>query len=81
MNNIRQAIVTKYHAPTNKVGAKISARADAGKVILSWDHGIGPEGNHWKAAEALAKKFDWPTDKMVGGSLPGVPSGYVFVLP
>jgi hypothetical protein len=73
---MRQAIVTKFHGPTNHRGARVKATADAGSITLPWDHALGVEGNHRAAAEALAKKYGWPLD-MFGGGLPG--SGYAFV--
>lgn len=79
-----QAIVTKYHAPTNYRGARISARADAGRVSVVYDHGKSPEANHAGAAQALAYDCGWTTEKgrapLVGGALPAN-AGYVFVMP
>jgi hypothetical protein len=73
---MRQAIVTKFHGPTNHRGARVKATADAGSVTVSWDHSLCIEANHRAAALALASRYGWPLD-MVGGGLPG--SGYVFV--
>lgn len=73
---MRQAIQTKFIAPTNARGARIKAAADAGSVIVSWDYSLGVTDNHHKAAMALADKLDW-AGNWVGGSLPG--AGYVFV--
>lgn len=73
---MRQAIVTKYHGPTNSRSARVSATAEAGKVTLSWDHALDREDNHSAAALALAQKFGWD-GKLAGGGLPG--GGYVFV--
>jgi hypothetical protein len=79
-----QAIVTKYHAPTNYRGARISARADAGKTSVAYDHGKSPEDNHKGAAQALAFECGWTAEKgrapLVGGALPAN-AGYVFVMP
>ena len=71
-----QAIQTKFLGPTNTRGARVSARADAGRVIVSWDHAIGISENHKAAAVALARRFGWPED-MDGGGLPG--SGFAFI--
>lgn len=92
---MRQAIVTRYISPTNTRGTRISARADAGKVIVHWDHALNSEDNHKRAAMALALKFGWLGDTTgqrdipvsrfdkvyVGGSLPRSSSkdAYVFV--
>lgn len=72
-----QAIQTKYHGPTNRIGARVSARCDAGRIMVSWDNKLNADGNHRKAAETLAAKLGW-TQKLVGGGLPG--GGYAFVL-
>lgn len=77
---MRQAIVTKYHGPSNIKGARVSARAEAGSVMLHWDHALNPEDNHKAAAKALAAKFDW-TGPWYGGvphSISGF-GGYCFV--
>ena len=65
-----QAIVTRYHPATNVKGSRVSARAEAGKVILSWDHGLNQAENHCRAAQALATKFDWK-GMYHGGAIPG----------
>ena len=79
-----QAIVTKYHSPTNHRAARMSAKADAGKVSICYDHGKSPEENHKSAAQALAYQRGWTAEKgrapLVGGVLPGN-AGYVFVMP
>jgi hypothetical protein len=74
---MRQAIVTKFHGPTNVRGSRVSARAEAGKITLSWDHALNSDQNHITAAEALVEKLGW-SGHWVGGSIPGT-SGYVFV--
>lgn len=79
-----QAIVTKYHGPTNYKGSRISARADAGRIVRPYDHDLTPEENHAAAAQALADRLGWTTDKgypaLAGGGLPGN-AGYCFVMP
>lgn len=64
-----QAIVTKFHGPTNLKGSRVSATADAGRIVLEWDPALNPDGNHLAAAVAFAKKFGWK-GRIVGGSLP-----------
>lgn len=71
-----QAIQTKFHGPTNTRGARVSARADAGSITLSWDCALNVTDNHKAAAVALARRYGWPED-MDGGSLPG--SGFAFL--
>lgn len=54
-----QAIVTKYHGPTNSRGSRITASAFAGRVTVHYDHALNPDQNHAKAAEALVRKLGW----------------------
>jgi hypothetical protein len=79
-----QAIVTKYHGPTNYKGSRISARAEAGRIIVHYDHALNIGENHAAAAQALADRLGWTTDKgypaLAGGGLPGN-AGYCFVMP
>ena len=75
----RQAIVTKYHGPTNTRAARVSARCDAATIFLTWDNKFDVDDNHTIAARTLAHKLGWPHSKMVGGGLPS--GGYAFVFP
>jgi hypothetical protein len=70
------AIETRFHGPTNTRPARVSARCDAGRIVLPWDYALGGDGNHKAAAVALATRLGWSAD-MIGGSLPG--SGYAWV--
>jgi hypothetical protein len=75
-----QAIVTKFLGPTNVRGSRVKAACYAGSVTLHWDHSLGMEDNHRRAAEALRDKLGWNTHnygKLHMGGLPG--SGYAFV--
>jgi hypothetical protein len=78
-----QAIVTKYHGPTNLRGARVSARAEAGRVRVQYDHALNGSDNHKAAAQALVNKLGWTVaagyPSLVGGALPGN-AGYCFVL-
>ena len=64
-----QAITTKYHGPTNTKPGRVSATAEAGRVIFSWNHALNTDDNHAAAARALRDKFGWK-GRMVGGHLP-----------
>lgn len=79
-----QAIVTKYHGPTNYKGSRISARAEAGRVIVHYDHALNIDENHKAAAQALVERLGWTVAKgypaLAGGALPGN-AGYCFVMP
>ncbi len=74
---VRQAIVTKYHGPTNSRGSRISATAEAGRVYMSYRHDLDIPANHAEAARLFAAKFGWLefSDYAQGGTA----NGYVFV--
>lgn len=78
-----QAIITKYLGPTDHRGARIKAIADAGSVMVHWDHALNVEDNHQRAATALAEKFRWLTNttRLAGGGMPQqTPYAYCFVI-
>lgn len=75
---ILQAIVTRYHGPTNVRGGRIKATACAGSIIVSYDHALDNEANHAAAAKAFADKMGWG-GKWYGGGLPDE-RGNVYVL-
>jgi deoxyribodipyrimidine photolyase len=54
-----QAITTKYICPTNKRGSRISAKCNAGRIIIEWDDALDHEQNHVAAVQALIKKLGW----------------------
>jgi hypothetical protein len=64
-----QAIQTKYHGPTNTRGSRLTAKCDAGRVVVSYNHSMNGQQNHRAAAIALAAKLDWDGDWQ-GGQLP-----------
>ncbi len=72
-----QAIVTKYHGPTNTRGSRISASAGAGRVFVGYNHRLNQEQNHAAAARALADKLAW-SGELAQGGMPDS-SGYAFV--
>ena len=79
---IRQAIETRYLAPTNSKGGRIKATAWAGSKIVPYDHALSIEGNHRAAAMALAAKLGWHTHApaecwATGGNAKG--DGYLHV--
>jgi hypothetical protein len=76
-----QAIVTKYHGPTNYKGSRISARADAGRIVRLYDHALTLEENHAQAALDLMEEKGWmrPGRRLHGGGLPSN-AGYCFVI-
>lgn len=56
---MRQAIQTIYCGPTNHRGARIMAKCAARTIVVEWEHGLDPQGNHKRAAEALASRLQW----------------------
>lgn len=74
---MRQAIFTKFHGPTDTRGSRVSAKAEAGRIILDWDHALNSDRNHIAAAQYLAERKGW-SGNWYGGGMPGT-SGYVFV--
>jgi hypothetical protein len=75
---MRQAIRTRYLAPTNTVGARIKAECSAKSKIYGWDHSLGPIGNHSLAAEKLMRDCGWhELNYTEGGSL--VDGSYIWV--
>ena len=76
-----QAIVTKYHGPTNYKGSRISARADAGRIVRPYDHALTLEENHAQAALDLMEEKGWmrPGRRLLGGGLPSN-AGCCFVM-
>lgn len=76
---MRQAIVTKYHGPTNHRGSRVSARCDAGRTTVEWDHALNPDANHTRAVVALVRKLGW-SGRLHLGALPLASGGYVAVV-
>lgn len=65
----RQAIQTKYHGPTNRIGSRISATCAAGRVYMEYLHNLNPAENHKQAAAKLATKLGWNTGTWAYGVL------------
>ena len=64
-----QAIVTRYHGPTNTKGTRYSATSSSGhKVYIHKKYELDEDDNHELAARALMKKLGW-AGKIAGGSL------------
>lgn len=55
----RQAIVTKYLGPTRTRGARIVAKALAGRKTYAWDHALDAAENHISAAKRFADHWGW----------------------
>ena len=76
-----QAIVTKYHGPTNTRGSRISATSASGlRVNVPYSSELDTEDNHKAAAVAMCNKYGWanrPGDRLVSG---GLRDGYAWVI-
>lgn len=77
---LRQAIITKYHGPTERRGSRISATAGSGhgRVVIPLDPRWTNEQAHREAAEALQAKMGrgWEGELFQGA----LRNGFVFVL-
>ena len=64
MHDVRTAIRTRYHGPTNTTGARISVTESGGnpfgrprKMYVAWDYAGNIDENHKQAAELFIAKF------------------------
>jgi hypothetical protein len=86
-----QAILTRYHGPTNVKGSRYSATCERGRVILPANAALNPEGNHKEACAALVARFvaedlsrygtvnnPWAVPR-VAGTLPSGDMAHVFL--
>ena len=81
---MRQSIITKYHGPTDSMGARISVRSQAGRRYYAWDHALDVNDNHYAAAKTYAESMGWlgkgGSYVLMGGGLPdGTGNAYVIV--
>ena len=77
-----QAIQTHYLGPTDYRGSRIVAKADAGRLVVSWNYALGVEENHRAAALALRDRLGWAEGlygDLATGYLPGGTYAHVFV--
>jgi hypothetical protein len=67
---IRQSIVTKYIAPSNVKGSRVSATSTSGeRIIIGWDDTVDTDTNHTIAAAMLAEKLGW-SGRWEAGAMP-----------
>ena len=64
---IRQAIVTKWIAPTDTKPSRVKAICERGAITVSWSHDGDTDQNHRAAMAALLAKF-WAEDQAKYGS-------------
>lgn len=78
MKPAMQAIRTKYHGPGNVRSSRVSASAQAGRIVVDWDDSLNPEENHAMAARLFAQKFEWK-GKLAQGVLADGSHVHVFI--
>lgn len=61
-----QAITTYFLPPTNYRGARIVARASAGRMVFSWQYAMNADENHDYAAALFAIAKNWPNHLVSG---------------
>lgn len=71
MTYARQAITTKYHGPTDHRGSRVTAKCDAGRITVPWDHSLDSTENHAAAVRALIHKLGWNGTFYLGGTSDG----------
>lgn len=76
-----QAILTKFHGPTDHKPARVSAYCEAGKLTCKWDHARTAEQNHWNAAVYLRAQLNWEGDLACGALPNGTGYAFVFIEP
>lgn len=54
-----QAIHTRWHGPTNRLGSRVVASCQAGRITLACDGALPLRGQHRAAAVRLAEKLGW----------------------
>ena len=73
-----QAITTKYLGPTNHRAGRIKATAARGlSITVEYEHGLGTNANHARAAAALCQKLGWFGTYASGGMELG--NAYVYI--
>ena len=71
------AIITKYHGPSNVRGGRISASVSTRRVYISYPHELSGWQAHAAAARALLKAVGLPENtKLIIGE---INNGYVFI--
>jgi hypothetical protein len=77
---MKQAIVTKYLAPTNTKGARVKATASLARpsVTIPWDSAWSVERNHEFAAQVLRERLGW-SGTLQAGSISAQSVAHVFI--
>ena len=73
-----QAILVKYHGPTNTRGTRLTARAEAGRITLPREYALNVDEDARRVAVALCEKLGWNAESLVGGGLPNGDRVFVF---
>jgi len=71
------AIITRYHGPTNTIGARVSAHMVGARTTwIPYPHELSGLDVHAAAAAVQMARAGWPAGQFEVGELIG---GYVFV--
>jgi hypothetical protein len=71
------AIITKYHGPTDKLGARISASVSTKRVYIPFPYDLDGWRAHAAAARELLNAVGLPDEtRLIVGE---TPLGYVFI--
>lgn len=73
-----QAIITRYHGPTENRGARISASTYKHRTYISYPHELNQEKAHMEAARAHMLKMGW-SGTMQSGGLPNGDMVHCFI--
>jgi len=71
MQAILQAILTKYHGPSNTRGSYMSAKCEALSIRVSYDDALNLDENHVAACDELCRRMDEQSAKKYGSTMPG----------
>lgn len=80
-----QALITKFVAPTDKRGPRVSVKGWINSALYQWDEALSVEENHSIAAAHYVYELnkeragDYQWSIISGGSMPDS-SGYAFII-
>jgi hypothetical protein len=72
-----EAVITKYLAPTNTRGSRISVKGYGKRMIISWNYSLNAGDNHYQAALTLLKGYNNDNFRLVCEE--STPKGYAFI--
>ena len=66
-----QAVTAKYIGPSNTRGARIAVSAQAGRMVVPWDHALNRDENFAHAIELFVLRWEWWGAWTLGGARDG----------